>query len=168
MQYGCLRPCKFGRQNSFRRKRQRITHNTHGFINFTDFFIRRILDSKDASCAEKLRHQSIQIFCTGTDNNLTWMNLNSSASSKIGANLGTQLFAAMIGRLHQNLLLIIKQNLAHCPGKHTERKFSCLVDLRMSHRQLLMTDLGDYLKIRFPVNHKITAPLSCFNISFVT
>ena len=168
MQYGCFRPCEFGRQNSFRRKRQRITHNTHGFINLADFFIRRILDSKDASRAEKLCNQSIQIFRTGTDNDLPWMNLDSSASSKIGTNLGTQFFTAMIGRLHQNLLLIIKQNLAHRPGKHTERKFSCLMCLRMSHRQLLMTDLGDYLKIRFPVNHKITAPLSCFNISFVT
>ena len=168
MQYGCFRPCKLGRQNSFCGKRQRIAHNAHGFINFTDFFIRRILDSKDASRAEKLRHQSIQIFRTGTDNDLPWMNLDSSASSKIGTNLGTQFFAAMIGRLHQNLLLVIKQYFPHRPGKHTERKFSCLVDLRMSHRQLLMTDLGDYLEIRFPVNHKITAPLSCFNISFVT
>ena len=68
----------------------------HGFINLTDFFIRRILDSKDASRAEKLCHQSIQIFRTRTDNNLPWMNLDSSASSKIGTNLCTQFFAAMI------------------------------------------------------------------------
>ena len=168
MQYGCFRSGEFGRQNSFRRKCQRITHNTHGFINLADFFIRRILDSKDASRTEKLRHQSIQIFRTGTDNNLPWMNLDSSASSKIGTNLGTQFLTAMIGRLHQNLLLIIKQNLAHRPGKYTERKFSCLMGLRMRHRQLLMTDLRNYLKIRFPVNHIITAPLSRFNIPFVT
>ena len=115
---------KFCRRDSVCRKSQWIADNPHGFVDSPYLFIGRVFNTENTSRTKKLSHHPIEIFRTGSDNDLSWLHLDPAAPAKVRTDRCPELLTPSVWWFYQNLFTIIQKHPAHGPGQHTEGKLS--------------------------------------------
>ena len=83
-------------------KWQKIAADTAGFVDLPDFGIGREFDGIEPILTKNFTDESIEVFRTGTDDDLIGLNVNATVSAQVTAERFPQLLGASIRGLSQN------------------------------------------------------------------
>ena len=152
-------------QNSVASHLQRINGYAAGLIDLADDFIGRVFNAINPVPPEDIYKDAVKIFRTASDNDLFRRDGNSAARKKMRCNCGTKLRQTGRRALNQNFFLIFTQYSADRTGDYTEREY--IIRKLYFH----FGDGGRFLMHRkhavFPIGHKYSGTLPCFDISFL-
>ena len=97
VEYSGLRVFQMGGGDPFGAQGKRVAADTASLINLTDLSIGGVFQSKGVIPAQQLSDEGVQIFGTGTDNDLLGAHQYAMTAGQIGGDGSAQLRAAPLG-----------------------------------------------------------------------